>query len=125
MFMLALSDARHVGGQEVDAVPVEVASGAVVVLGGAGVGVTGEDLRVTEWDARVEGVRDRRVAQGVRADVPRDACRPEYRARKDTAANCAGVMVAGWNGRRVVVIVHLVRRDDDARRARRKRGRHW
>ena len=29
-----------------DAVAVEVAAGAVVVLGGAGVGVAGEDLRV-------------------------------------------------------------------------------
>jgi hypothetical protein len=30
----------------VDSVAVEVAAGAVVVLGGAGVGVAGEDLRV-------------------------------------------------------------------------------
>ena len=35
--------------------PVEVASGAVVVLGGAWVGVTGEDLCITEWDARIQG----------------------------------------------------------------------
>jgi hypothetical protein len=28
--------------------------------------------------------------------------RPEKRARKDTAASCAPVIVAGWNGRRVV-----------------------
>ena len=32
--------------EEVDAVSVEVASGAVVVLGGAWVSVTGQDLRV-------------------------------------------------------------------------------
>jgi hypothetical protein len=31
-----------VGGEEVDAMAVEVATGAVVVLGGAGVGVPGE-----------------------------------------------------------------------------------
>jgi hypothetical protein len=36
------SDACDVGGEEVDAVSVEVATGAVVVLGGAGVGVAGE-----------------------------------------------------------------------------------
>ncbi len=40
------SDAGDVGGEEVDAVSVEVAAGAVVVLGGAGVGVPGEDLGV-------------------------------------------------------------------------------
>jgi hypothetical protein len=33
------SHAGDVGGEEVDAVAVEVAAGAVVVLGGAGVGV--------------------------------------------------------------------------------------
>ena len=41
-----------------DPVAVEVASGAIVVLGGAGVGVPGEDLRVAERDAGVEGVGD-------------------------------------------------------------------
>jgi len=55
------SDAGDVCGQEVDAVTVEVASGAVVVLGGAGVGVAGEDLGVTQGDARVQGVDDRGV----------------------------------------------------------------
>ena len=39
-------DACHVGGEEVDAVPVEVAAGAVVVLRGSRVGVPGEDLSV-------------------------------------------------------------------------------
>ena len=43
-----------VGGQEVDAVAVEVAAGAVVVLGSARVGVPGQDLRVPEGDAGVE-----------------------------------------------------------------------
>ncbi|MCU1634840.1 MAG: hypothetical protein JWQ68_79, partial [Cryobacterium sp.] len=47
------SDAGDVGGEEVDAVPVEVAAGSVVVLGGAGVGVAGEDLCVAERDAGV------------------------------------------------------------------------
>jgi hypothetical protein len=41
-----MSDACDVGGEEVDAVSVEVAAGAVVMLRGSGVGVTGEDLRV-------------------------------------------------------------------------------
>jgi len=52
-----------------DAVPVEVAAGAVVVLGGARVGVPGEDLGVAQGDAGVEGVRDRGVPQRMRADV--------------------------------------------------------
>lgn len=52
---------------------VEVAAGAVVVLGGPGVGVPGEDLRVSQRDAGVEGVGDRGVPQRVRADVSGDA----------------------------------------------------
>jgi hypothetical protein len=36
------------GGEEVHGVPVEVAAGAVVVLGGARVGVPGEDLGVAQ-----------------------------------------------------------------------------
>jgi hypothetical protein len=43
------SDADDVGGEEVDAVAVEVAVDAVVMLGGTGVGVSGEDLRVSEF----------------------------------------------------------------------------
>ena len=62
------SDPCDVGGEEVDAVSVEVASGAFVVLGGAGVGVAGEDLGVAQGDAGVQGVGDR-VPQGVWADV--------------------------------------------------------
>jgi len=42
----------------VDTAPVEVAAGAVVVLGGARVDMAGEDLRVAERDAGAEGVRD-------------------------------------------------------------------
>ena len=42
----AASDAGDVGGEEVDAMSVEVAAGAVVVLGGSRVCVAGEDLRV-------------------------------------------------------------------------------
>ena len=45
------SDSRDVGGEEVDAVSVQVASGAVVVLGGAWIGVPGQDLCVSEWYA--------------------------------------------------------------------------
>ena len=44
---------------------VEVAAGAVVVLGGSWVGVTSEDLRVAEWHAGVECVGDRRMTQRV------------------------------------------------------------
>lgn len=40
------SDAGDVGGEEVHAVAVEVAAGAVVVLGGSGVGMPGEDLGI-------------------------------------------------------------------------------
>jgi hypothetical protein len=46
-------------------VAVEVAAGAVVVLGGAGVGVPGEDLRIAERDTGVERVGDRGVPQRV------------------------------------------------------------
>lgn len=49
------SDSGDVGGEEVDAVAVEVAAGAVVVLGGAGVGMPGKDLRVAEGDPGIEG----------------------------------------------------------------------
>jgi hypothetical protein len=45
----------------VNSVAVEVASCAVVVLGGSGVCMSGEDLGVAERDAGVEGVGDRRV----------------------------------------------------------------
>jgi hypothetical protein len=50
------SDAGDVGGEEVGSVAVEVAAGAVVVLGGSRVGVTGEDLRVAQRYAGVECV---------------------------------------------------------------------
>ncbi len=50
---LRCSGAGDVGGEEVDAVAVEVAAGAVVVLGCAGVGVAGENLGVSEGDAGV------------------------------------------------------------------------
>jgi hypothetical protein len=52
------SDAGDLCGQELDAVSVEVAAGAGVVLGGSGVGVAGEDLGVAEGDASIEGVGD-------------------------------------------------------------------
>ena len=62
-----------VGGEEVDAVAVEVASSAVVVLSGSGVGVAGQDLGIAQRDSCIEGVGFRRVPQRVRADVARDA----------------------------------------------------
>ena len=55
-------DASDVGGQEVDAVAVQVAAGAVVVLGRARIRMPGEDLGVAERDAGVQGVGDRGVA---------------------------------------------------------------
>ena len=51
---------------------VEASAGTVVVLDGARVGVSGEDVRVAERDAGVEGVGDGCVAQRVRADVSGD-----------------------------------------------------
>jgi len=57
------SDASGVGSEEADAVTVQVAAGAVVVPGGSWVGVAGEDLGIPEWDARVQSVGDRRMAQ--------------------------------------------------------------
>jgi hypothetical protein len=52
----------------------EDAAGAVVVLGGAWVGVPGEDLGVAQWNAGVQCVGDGGVSQRVGADVSRDAC---------------------------------------------------
>jgi hypothetical protein len=49
----------------VDAVPVEVAAGPVVVLGGARVGVPSQDLRIAKRDTGVQGVGDRRMTQRV------------------------------------------------------------
>lgn len=56
-----------------DAVTVEVAAGAVIVLGGSRIGVSREDLGVAERDPGVEGVRDCRMSQRVRADVTGDS----------------------------------------------------
>ena len=39
-----------------DPVPVEVAAGAVIVLGRARVGVAGQDLRIAQRDAGVEAL---------------------------------------------------------------------
>jgi hypothetical protein len=60
----SLLHASNVGGEEVDAVAVEVAPGAVVVLGGAWVGVAGEDLRVTKRDAGKAGYKLEAVWHG-------------------------------------------------------------
>ena len=56
--MLERSDAGDVGGEEVDAVSVEVAAGTVVVLCGSWVGVAGEDLCVAQGHPRIKGVGD-------------------------------------------------------------------
>jgi hypothetical protein len=61
--VLRLLDAGDVGGEEVNPVTVEVASGSVVVLGGPGVGVSGEDLGVAKGHPGVEGVSDCCVSQ--------------------------------------------------------------
>lgn len=44
---------------------VEVSAGTVVVLGGSWVSVSGQDLGVAQWDARVEGVGDGGVPERV------------------------------------------------------------
>ena len=62
---LSRSDAGDVGGEEVDAVSVEVAAGSVVVLSGAGVSVPGQDLGVAQRHPGIEGVGDRGVPQRV------------------------------------------------------------
>ena len=49
-------DASDVGGEEVDAVAVQVAAGAVVVLGRARIRMPGEDLGVAERDAGVQAL---------------------------------------------------------------------
>jgi hypothetical protein len=52
---------------------VEVAAGAVVVLGGTGVEVSGQDFGHRAVGPGIQGVDDRRVPQGVWTDVSRDA----------------------------------------------------
>ena len=42
----SLLDPGDVGGEEVDSVAVEVPAGSVVVFGGSGVGMPGQDLGV-------------------------------------------------------------------------------
>ena len=59
-------------GDDVVGVAVEVAPGAVVAGGGAGVSVAGGDLDVAEADAGVEHGRDEGMAQHVRVH-PRHA----------------------------------------------------
>lgn len=44
---------------------IEVAACEVVVLGSAGICMTGEDLGVAEWDAGIEYVGGRSMSQGV------------------------------------------------------------
>ena len=41
--------------------PVEVSAGPIVVLGGPGVGVAGEDLRVAKGHPGIQRVGDRRM----------------------------------------------------------------
>ncbi|HEX6337587.1 MAG TPA: hypothetical protein VFZ85_11575 [Jiangellaceae bacterium] len=52
---------------------VEVAACAVIVLGGARIGVPGQDLGIAQRHAGVQGVGDRSMPQRVRADVAGDA----------------------------------------------------
>jgi hypothetical protein len=54
---------------------LQVASGAVVVLGRSRVGMSSEDLGVAKRDASVQGVGDRCMPQRVRADVTGNARR--------------------------------------------------
>lgn len=46
-------DTGDVGGEEVDAVAIEIAARPIVVLSGSRIGMTGEDLRITERDAGI------------------------------------------------------------------------
>jgi hypothetical protein len=81
-----LSDTGDVRREEVDAVTVEVAARPVVMLSGAWVGVPGQDLRVAQRNAGVQGIGDRGVTQRVRADVSRDLCH-----RRDSDHHPVGV----------------------------------
>jgi Arc/MetJ family transcription regulator len=57
---------RHVGGQDVVRVAVEVLAGLVVSHRGARIGVPGGDLHIAQVSASVEHGRDKRVARHVR-----------------------------------------------------------
>jgi hypothetical protein len=52
-----------VGSEEVDAVAVEVATCAIIVLDSAWIGMAGEDLRVAQRDTGVKGVGDSAMPQ--------------------------------------------------------------
>jgi hypothetical protein len=106
-----------------DAMSVQVASGPVVVLGGAWVGVAGEDLGVAERDAGIECVGDRGVTQRVWADVPRDASdlrdpgnhavgvaavdRPTRDRAQDQQSGCA-LVAAGFQTRNTDTVSGIV-----------------
>ena len=57
---------RHVGGQDVVRVAVQVLACSVVPHRGARVGVAGGDLNIAQVNASIEHGRDERVAQHVR-----------------------------------------------------------
>jgi len=65
----SMMPARRQGGASEPTMPTQLPR-MEEVLGGAGIGVPGEDLGVAQRDAGVEGVGDRRVPQRVGADVP-------------------------------------------------------
>lgn len=68
-----LSVHGEVHGQGVRCVAVEVVPSSVIPPRCTGVGVTGEVLNVPQRHSSVQGCRDRRVAQRVRADALGDA----------------------------------------------------
>jgi len=57
----------EISGDNVGRVPVQAAAGTVIPHGGAGIGVRGGFLDVTERNPGVEGGGDERVPQGVPA----------------------------------------------------------
>lgn len=63
--------------------PVEVAAGAVVVLSRARVGVSGQDLGVSEWDACVEGVGDGGAGGSARLNRHRETTSPVVKPTND------------------------------------------
>ena len=66
----------YVGGDDVSGVPVQAGACAVVAHGGARVGVRCGLLHVAQRDPGVEGGRNERVPQGVRADLLGDPGAP-------------------------------------------------
>ena len=95
-----------IGSEKVNAVPIEVPTGPIVMFYGAGIGVPGKDLCIAKRNPGVERVGDGRVTKRMRADggggssqpsrcvAPSDRGRggPNRRRGRDRSLHTLGLM---------------------------------